>query len=244
MKNVAIIIPVYNEEKSIGLVLNEIPSEFLCRTIVVNNNSTDNTMNVIKSFNDVHLVHESRQGYGSACLAGIKKLKSFKDIDYVVFLDGDYSDFPKDIFRLLGKIQNENLDLVIGSRNLGEAEAGALLPQAKFGNWLATTLLALRFGYKFTDLGPFRVIKRRVLDQIQMQDADFGWTMEMQVKALKYDYKVGEVSVRYKKRVGVSKITGTIKGTVLAGYKILWTLFKYSLPDSYYEFLSFCRSKI
>ena len=230
MTPTVIIIPVLNEEDSIGLVLDAIPKPYRERVIVADNGSTDQTAVVAKN-RGAEVVRASPRGYGSACLAGIQAAKAHTP-QYYIFLDGDYSDYPEDLPKLMEKIESENLDLVIGSRNLGEAEEGALLPQARFGNWLATTLMALRFGYRFSDLGPFRVIRAEALHRIDMVDQNFGWTMEMQVKALKYKLKVGEVSVRYRKRVGVSKITGTIKGTFLAGYKILFTLAKYSLPTS------------
>lgn len=229
--SVAIIIPAFNEDKSLSLVISEIPLEFHSQIVVIDNNSTDSTYEMAQALG-VHVVREKRQGYGSACLRGLKEIEKFKTIHYVVFLDADYSDKPAEIYNLLNKLKKDDLDLVIGSRTLGNSEPGALLPQARFGNWLATQLMYLRFRYRFTDLGPFRVIKKSTLDRIKMQDEDFGWTMEMQVKCLRQGFKVGEVPVSYKKRIGESKITGTIKGTLLAGYKILWTLFKYSLPVS------------
>jgi len=224
---IAIVIPAYNEEKSIVHVLKDIPNEYKSQTVVVDNGSTDNTYKIVKSMN-ISIVKESRPGYGSACLAGVAFAKNNFKFDTIVFLDGDYSDFPQDIHRLVEQQKNTGADLVIGSRNLGEAEEGSLMPQARFGNWLATTLMNLFTGSKFTDLGPFRLISRSAYDLLNMQDTNFGWTMEMQIKAMKQGLKCTETSMRYRKRIGVSKISGTIKGSVLAGYKILLTLFRYN----------------
>lgn len=223
---IAIVIPAQNEEDSITQVLNEIPQEFRSQTVVVDNNSTDSTASKVQALG-VAVIEESRPGYGSACLKGVSYAEKYFQFDTLVFLDGDYSDFPVDIYRLVKKAKQDNLDLVIGSRNLGEAELGSMVPQARFGNWLATTLMNLFTGSKFTDLGPFRLIKKAAYDRLAMVDTNFGWTMEMQIKAIKLSLNCGEVSVRYKKRIGVSKISGTIKGSVLAGYKILFTLFRY-----------------
>ncbi len=223
---IAIVIPAYNEENSIGLVLNDIPDEFKSQVVVANNNSTDNTAQVVRDLGFC-VVDELRPGYGSACLKGVEYAKNNFNFDTLVFLDGDYSDFPQDIFKHIKSLNSTGADLIIGSRNLGLAEKGALLPQALFGNWLATTLMNLFTGSNFTDLGPFRLVKRSAYDLINMQDTNFGWTMEMQIKAMKLGLICEEVSVRYRKRVGESKISGTVKGSVLAGYKILYTLFKY-----------------
>jgi glycosyltransferase involved in cell wall biosynthesis len=223
IKNCVLIIPVYNEEKSIGKVLQEIPREELIEIIVVNNNSTDNTVTVAKSHGAV-VVNEMKMGYGQACLTGIEHALKLNP-SVIAFIDGDYSDNPSELKSLLEKIR-EGHELVIGSRVLGKAEKGALLPQAIFGNWLATRLMTLVFsGFKFTDLGPFRAITTSALRKLAMSDTDFGWTVEMQSKALIYDLSCAEISVSYKKRIGVSKITGTVKGTILAGYKILSTIF-------------------
>lgn len=220
----AIVIPAYNEELSIGLVLKNIPAPYQTHIFVANNESTDQTAKVAEE-NGATVVPAPIRGYGSACLAGIAAAKKMNP-DLYVFLDGDFSDFPEDMTLLVEHLIQNNLDLVIGSRTLGLAEPGALLPQAIFGNWLATFLMRIRFGYAFSDLGPFRVIRAAALEKIQMQDPDFGWTIEMQIKALKHKLKVGEVAVRYRKRVGVSKITGTVKGTFAAGTKILWLIAK------------------
>ena len=168
-----------------------------------------------------------KKGYGSACLRGIAHLKQ-KEIppEIVVFLDGDYSDHPEQINRLIQPIVNENADMVIGSRALGKLESGSMMPQQVFGNWLATTLIKMIYSYEFTDLGPFRAITYEKLMALEMSDPDFGWTVEMQVKAAKFGLKCKEVAVDYRKRIGISKVSGTIKGTILAGHKILWTIFK------------------
>ena len=195
--------------------------------VVADNGSTDRTAEVAK-LAGAHVVTSKVRGYGSACLTGIDYALRF-DPSIIIFLDGDYSDFPEDMDLIVNAIERNDFDLVIGSRTLGLAEPGALLPQAKFGNWLATRLMHLRYGYKFSDLGPFRAIKTSALRKIGMVDQNFGWTVEMQIKALRDGLRVGEVSVRYRKRIGISKITGTVRGTILAGVKILWTIWKYSI---------------
>jgi hypothetical protein len=175
----------------------------------------------------VRLVREPRRGYGSACLAGLAAL-ALSPPEVVVFLDGDYSDHPEELPGLLEPIQ-KGYDLVIGSRTLGRAEQGALLPQARFGNRLACALIRLLYGFRYTDLGPFRAIRWEALQRIAMEDTGFGWTCEMQVKALRRGLRVTEVPVSYRRRVGVSKITGTVSGTLRAGWKILWTIGRYAL---------------
>lgn len=226
MLSVSIIIPAFNEEESIGLVLDDIPREGIAEVIVVNNNSTDGTAK-IASEKAAIVLFEPQKGYGAACLKGIEYLnkKTLKP-DVVVFMDADYSDHPEQVNRLLQKII-EGYDMVIGSRAIGKRERGSMLPQQKFGNWLATFLIRMIYGHQYSDLGPFRAITWEALTKIAMEDRDFGWTVEMQIKALKFDLKVCEVPVDYRRRIGVSKITGTIKGTFMAGYKILHTIFKY-----------------
>ena len=228
MKNaiVDVIIPAYNEEASIGEVIKAIPVNLVREVVVCNNASTDSTEAVAKAHGATVLL-ETRKGYGSACLKGVDYLKQ-KEIkpEVVVFLDGDYSDHPEEMSVLLQPIQEESYDLVIGSRALGQLEKGAMMPQQVFGNWLATNLIKLFYNYHFTDLGPFRAIRYSSLIAIDMQDKDFGWTVEMQVKAAKMGLKCTEVPVSYRKRIGVSKVSGTIRGTILAGHKILWTIFK------------------
>lgn len=221
-----VIIPAYNEEKSIGSVINDIPSDVVREVIVCNNNSTDNTRDVAIEYG-AFVLDENRKGYGSACLKGMDYIAQ-KDIkpDIVVFLDGDYSDHPDEMPALIQPILEQDMDMVIGSRALGTLERGAMQPQQIFGNWLATNLIRLLYGYEFTDLGPFRAIKYESLLSLEMADPDFGWTVEMQVKAAKQKMKCTEVPVKYRRRIGVSKVSGTLKGTVLAGHKILWTIFK------------------
>jgi len=221
-----IIIPAYNEEQSISSVLNDIPKSMVRDILVCNNNSTDRTAEVAEAHGAIVLT-EKQKGYGIACLKGLKHISNNNEKpDIVVFLDGDYSDHPEELPLLLSPIVDEDYDLVIGSRALGELEKGAMQPQQIFGNWLATTLIKLIYGYHFTDLGPFRAIKYSALQTIDMKDEDFGWTVEMQVKAAKLKLKCKEVAVTYRKRIGVSKVSGTVKGTILAGHKILWTIFK------------------
>lgn len=223
-----VIIPAYNEEQSIALVLQDIPRDIVREVIVCNNASTDQTAAVAKAAGAT-VLDQPRKGYGSACLKGISYLsqkQASDQPDIVVFLDGDYSDHPEQMPEVIAPILNEGCDLVIGSRALGNMERGAMMPQQVFGNWLATTLIRLFYRYEFTDLGPFRAIKFEQLLHLKMEDPDFGWTVEMQVKAAKEKLKCKEVPVRYRRRVGVSKVSGTIRGSILAGHKILWTIFK------------------
>ena len=227
MKNIDVIIPVFNEEKSIGLVLDDIPKYLVREIVVVNNASTDSSTEVAKN-HGATVVDQHNRGYGFACLKGIEYISQKEKIpDIVVFLDGDYSDHPEEMTELVDPIINQDYDFVIGSRTIGKKEQGAMLPQAIFGNFLATFLIKLFYKTEFTDLGPFRAIKYEKLMDLKMQDTTFGWTVEMQVKAAKQNYKTTEIPVSYRKRIGVSKITGTIKGTFKAGYKIIWTIFKY-----------------
>jgi glycosyltransferase involved in cell wall biosynthesis len=221
---ISVIIPALNEEESIGQVLNDIPGEIVEEVIVVDNGSNDNTVTVAKSLG-ASVILEPLKGYGAACLRGISTLK--QDIDIVVFLDADYSDYPQDLHTVVKPIANGKADMVIGSRMSGTREKGALLPQAVFGNKLATFLIRLFWGFKYTDLGPFRAIKYKDLLALNMMDKNFGWTVEMQIKALKKGLRIAEVPVRYRKRIGKSKITGTFSGTVRAGIKIIYTIFKY-----------------
>lgn len=223
-----VIIPAYNEEESIGNVLRDIPKDLVRDVLVCNNASTDNTASVAAA-NGAIVLDQPQKGYGSACLKGIEYLKSKKPTDQpdiVVFLDGDYSDHPEEMPGLIHPIINDQMDLVIGSRALGDMQNGAMMPQQIFGNWLATNLIRLFYRYHFTDLGPFRAIRYDKLMEIDMKDPDFGWTVEMQVKAAKYKLNCTEIPVTYRKRIGVSKVSGTIRGTILAGHKILWTIFK------------------
>ncbi|MDB4443407.1 glycosyltransferase family 2 protein [Saprospiraceae bacterium] len=222
-----VIIPAYNEEASIGKVIADIPKELIRDILVCNNASTDNTKSVAIAGGAI-VLDQPLKGYGNACLKGIEYIKNRTENekpDIVVFLDGDYSDHPEEMVLLVQALLNGN-DMVIGSRALGDMESGAMMPQQVFGNWLATTLIQLFYNYQFTDLGPFRAIRYAKLIEIDMQDRDFGWTVEMQVKAAKHKLRCKEIPVTYRRRIGVSKVSGTIKGTILAGHKILWTIFK------------------
>jgi glycosyltransferase involved in cell wall biosynthesis len=223
--NIAVIIPAFNEEKSIGKVIEAISKELVQTIIVVNNNSTDQTIIVAESAGAIVLT-ENRKGYGWACLKGMDYLKNLS-IDIVVFLDGDFSDYPDEIAQLIRPIIEQNMDMVIGSRVLGTREKGSLMPQQRFGNWLATILIRVFYQAKFTDLGPFRAIRYDKLIQLDMSDKTYGWTIEMQIKAAKKKHRFCEVPVSYRKRIGVSKVSGTIKGTILAGIKIIFAVFKY-----------------
>ncbi|MEZ4982064.1 MAG: glycosyltransferase family 2 protein [Saprospiraceae bacterium] len=227
MAIIDVIIPAFNEESSIPLVIRDIPDEV--RTIYVcNNGSTDQTALVAEKAGAV-VLNEPRKGYGSACLKGmseIGKLPKNEQPDIIVFMDGDYSDHPDELHLLVQPILEQGVDMVIGSRALGNLEPGSMTVPQVFGNWLATNLLKLFYNYHFTDLGPFRAIKWPVLKELGMCDPDFGWTVEMQIRAAKAKLNCTEVPVTYRKRVGVSKVSGTVKGTFLAGHKILWTLFK------------------
>ncbi len=227
MKSVTIIIPAFNEENGIGDVIREIPNDFVTEIVVVNNASTDQTEKVALSAGAT-VLREPVPGYGRACLKGIDYLKNLTlQPDVVVFLDADHSDYPEELQSLIMPILEDKADLVIGSRASGIKERGAMTPQQIFGNWLATRLLKVLYGVQFTDLGPFRAIRFDKLKELNMQDKTYGWTVEMQLKAAKMGFRCVEVPVRYRKRIGFSKISGTVKGTVMAGYKIIATIFKY-----------------
>jgi glycosyltransferase involved in cell wall biosynthesis len=223
---VKVIIPAYNEEEAIPKVIGEIPKYIVSEIVVVNNGSSDNT-SLAAGKAGATVLNEPKVGYGRACLKGIAYLKESQQPDIVVFLDGDYSDYPEEIPQLIAPIINGKAEMVIGSRALGAKERGSMTPQQVFGNWLATRLLKLFYGVKFTDLGPFRAINFESLLLLDMKDQNYGWTVEMQLKAAKLGLRCAEIPVRYRKRIGVSKVSGTLKGTVMAGYKILTTIFKY-----------------
>ncbi len=223
-----VIIPAYNEEQSIGKVLADIPKAWVREIIVCNNASTDNTV-AVATAGGARVLTEMQKGYGSACLKGMAHIEAkpkSEQPDIVVFIDGDYSDHPEELPNVVRPIIEKEMDMVIGSRATGDMERGAMQPQQIFGNWLATNLIRLFYNYDFTDLGPFRAVRWESLLAMQMQDKDFGWTVEMQVRAAKMGLKCTEVPVTYRRRIGVSKVSGTIRGTILAGYKILWTIFK------------------
>ncbi len=220
-----VIIPAFNESKSIGKVIADIP-DMVTEIIVVDNASTDKTGDFAKE-KGATVLRENRKGYGYSCLKGMDYIsKKAKEHDIIVFLDGDYSDFPAELKLLVSPIISSGFDMVIGTRVLGERQKGSMLFQQIAGNWLATTLIKLIYNAHFTDLGPFRAITWNALQKINMKDKTFGWTVEMQVKAAKLNLKFTEIPVSYRKRIGVSKVSGTIKGTILAGYKILLTIFK------------------
>ncbi len=228
MTGVKVIIPAFNEQDSIVNVLNDIPRDKVDEVIVVNNNSSDMTAAVAGQAG-VTVLDEPRKGYGSACLRGLEYVAGLRDKPKViVFMDADYSDYPEELPRLVEPITKNNYDLVIGARTKELRQKGSMTPPQVFGNWLATRLMRLIYGSEFTDLGPFRAIRYNQLVALHMQDKDFGWTVEMQIKALKRKLKYTEVPVPYRNRIGVSKISGTVKGTLMAGYKILGLIFKYS----------------
>jgi glycosyltransferase involved in cell wall biosynthesis len=229
---IKVIIPAYNEEGSIANVINDIPS-IVDEIIVISNNSTDATEKNAKNAGAT-VLQESRKGYGYACLKGMEYIASTslsgqeEKPDIIVFLDGDYSDYPEQLTELVAPIINNDIDFVIGARVKELRETGSMTPQQVFGNWLATFLMKLFFGAKFTDLGPFRAIKYQKLLQLEMEDKTYGWTVEMQLKAIKQKFSYIEIPMKYRNRIGVSKVSGTVKGSIFAGVKILGWIFKYS----------------
>jgi glycosyltransferase involved in cell wall biosynthesis len=225
-KRIVVIIPAFNEADAVGLVVNEIPA-FVNEVIVVDNNSTDQTAEVARKAGAT-VLFEKQKGYGKACLKGIDFLENKSEKpDIVVFLDADYSDYPQQMGRVIQPIIDQKAQLVIGSRELGIREKGSMTIPQVFGNRLSSFLLKLLYGASFTDLGPFRAITYKALLSLNMRDQNFGWTVEMQVKALKQKLPYCEVPVDYKNRIGHSKVSGTFKGSVMAGYKIITTIFKY-----------------
>ena len=230
MKNprIKVIIPAFNEADSIGLVIQDIP-DVVDEVIVVSNNSTDQTEENARKAG-ASVLTETRKGYGYACLKGMDYVAAQQEKpDIIVFLDGDYSDYPEQLSAIIQPILQENIDFVIGARVDRLREEGSMTFPQIFGNWLATRLMRLFFGAKFTDLGPFRAIKYEKLLALKMEDKTYGWTVEMQLKAIKQKLSYVEVPVNYRNRIGVSKVSGTIKGAVMAGVKILGWIFKYSL---------------
>ena len=224
---IKVIIPAFNEEDSIAHVIKEIP-DIVQEVIVVSNNSTDHTESVAENAGAT-VLKEPQKGYGFACLKGMEYIAEQEvKPEIVVFLDGDYSDYPEELTKIVNPIIEKDIDLVIGARVKNLRESGSMTFPQIFGNWLATSLMKLFFNAKFTDLGPFRAIKYDKLLDLEMVDKTYGWTVEMQLKALKKHYSYTEIPVRYKKRIGVSKVSGTIKGAIFAGVKILSWIFKYS----------------
>ena len=223
---VDVIIPAFNEQNSIGSVINDIPKDLVRDIIVVDNNSSDETSINAKNAGAT-VLKQPNQGYGNACLKGIEFVtKKEQQPDVVVFLDADYSDFPEEMNLLLNKVW-KGADMVIGNRVKSKREKGSMTIPQIFGNWLACNLMKIMYGYRYRDLGPFRAIKFPKLQAIGMTDKTYGWTVEMQVKALKHKMNVQQVDLHYRKRIGHSKISGTVKGSILAGYKIITTIFKY-----------------
>ena len=228
MTDIKVIIPAYNEADSIAQVIHEIP-ESVSEVIVVNNNSSDETAKTAENAGAT-VLSENKMGYGHACLCGMQFVaQQSKTPDIIVFIDGDYSDYPEDLTKVVQPIIDQDIDFVIGARVKEKREQGSMTPQQIFGNWLATFLMRLFFGASFTDLGPFRAIKYDKLLTLEMEDKTYGWTVEMQLKALKKKLTYTEVPVRYKKRIGISKVSGTVKGSIFAGIKILSWIFKYSI---------------
>lgn len=225
---ISVIIPAYNEASSIGKVVKDIPA-VVSEIIVVNNNSNDNTLQVAKDAGAT-VLNEPQPGYGNACLKGMEYLaKRPIKPDIVVFLDGDYSDYPEELITIVSPIIEKDIDFVIGARKKRLREPGSMTPQQIFGNWLATSLMRILYGARYSDLGPFRAIKYKKLIELEMEDKNYGWTVEMQLKALKNELSYIEIPVRYRNRIGVSKVSGTVKGSILAGVKIIGWIFKYGL---------------
>lgn len=225
---IKVIIPAFNEASAIGNVVKDIPS-VVSEIIVIDNGSTDATGKVAKEAGAT-VLEEVNKGYGYACLKGMEHISNqILKPEIIVFLDGDYSDYPEELTKIIEPIIHDDMDMVIGARNAAYRESGAMTPQQVFGNWLATSLMRLFFSAKFTDLGPFRAMKYSKLLELDMQDKTYGWTVEMQLKVLKRKMKYIEVPVTYRNRIGVSKVSGTLKGTIMAGYKILSWIFRYSI---------------
>ena len=224
---VKVIIPAYNEARSIAKVIKALPS-MVSEIVVINNNSSDETAKIAQDAGATVLT-ENKRGYGRACKKGINYIKAQKtETNIIVFLDGDYSDYPEELTKIIAPIIDEDIDFVVGSRIKTLREKGAMQVQQIFGNWLATWLMKLFFNSKFTDLGPFRAIKFRTLLHLKMKDPTYGWTIEMQLKILKQNYSYKDIPVKYRNRIGVSKVSGTLKGSIFAGVKILTWILKYS----------------
>ena len=227
LAQIAVIIPAYNEEASLPLVLGDLPP--VGQVVVVNNASTDATAEVARQ-HGATVVDEPRRGYGSACLAGLQFIRQLETPPkVVVFLDADYSDHPEELPLLVEPLFAGECDMVLGSRLLGNREPGAMPPQSVWGNRLACFLMRMLLGGQYTDLGPFRAIRHDALERLGMVDTNYGWTIEMQIKATRAGLRVREIPVSYRRRIGVSKISGTVRGTFKAGGKILWTVARYGL---------------
>ncbi len=221
-----VLIPAFNEENAVGKVIHDLP-KMVRNIVVVNNNSNDNTRKVAL-YAGAMVLDEPQKGYGKACLTGMEHISTFETPpDILVFLDADYSDYPEQLEYLVKPIVNDSYDMVIGSRAKGKKEKGSMTFPQVFGNWLATNLMRRIYNTDYSDLGPFRAIRWDKLQALGMVDEDYGWTIEMQIKAAKAGLKTTEVPVDYRKRIGVSKVSGTIKGVFGAGYKILWTIWNY-----------------
>ena len=232
MPAIKVIIPAFNEEKSIAKVIAEIP-DLVEEIVVVNNNSTDQTVQVSTKAGAT-VISEKSKGYGYACLKGIDYLsQKDKTPEILVFLDGDFSDFPQELTKVIQPILDDKADFVVGARVKELRESGSLTPQQVFGNWLACFLMKILYQSSFTDLGPFRAIRWDTLENLKMSDKTYGWTIEMQLKVLRQKISYQEVPVSYKKRIGVSKVSGTVKGTIFAGVKIIGWIFKHYLSKKY-----------
>lgn len=227
---VIVIIPAFNEARAIGHVVDDVPSDLATEVVVINNASTDETERNARAAGAT-VLREDRKGYGWACLRGIDYARR-RRADILVFLDGDYSDHPEEMPRLVEPIVRGEADFVVGSRILGDREPGAMLPQALIGNRVACLLMRLIWGVRYTDLGPFRAIHFGALEALGMQDKTFGWTIEMQIKAARAGLRIREVPVSYRRRVGVSKVTGTVAGTIRASAKILWTIARHAVEET------------
>lgn len=228
MPVVDVVIPAWNEELSIGNVVRDIDKTMVRHVFVVDNNSKDKTA-VVARESGATVVTETHQGYGAACLKGIAAANG-ADVpaDIIVFMDADYSDYAEEMISLLDPILKGDADMVIGSRARGLRERKSMTVPQVFGNWLATRMIRLFYGFTYTDLGPYRAIRLESLNALGMRDKDFGWTVEMQIRALKMKLKISEVPVNYRRRIGVSKVSGTVKGTIMAGYKIITTILKHT----------------
>ncbi len=227
MTRIKVIIPAFNEADSIANVVHDVPA-IVDEIIVVSNNSTDDTEKNAKHAGAT-VLKEERKGYGYACLKGMDYISNLDEKpDIIVFLDGDYSDYPEELIKIVQPIIDDDIDFVVGARVKSLREAGSMTVPQIFGNWLATFLMKLFFRSSFTDLGPFRAIKYKRLLELNMEDKTYGWTVEMQLKVLKKKLSYKEIPVNYRNRIGVSKVSGTIKGAIFAGIKILTWIFKYS----------------